>query len=34
MHERLRTIVTEHLDPSEGFSLHKQSGNMFASMHK
>ena len=33
MHERLLTIVTEPSDPSEGFSLHKQSGNMFASMH-
>jgi hypothetical protein len=32
IHCRL-TIVTVPSDPSEGFSLQKQSGNMFASMH-
>ena len=27
------TIVSEPSDPSEASMLHKQSGNMFASMH-
>ena len=31
--ESIMTRFVQPWDPSEGFSLQKQSGNMFASMH-